>query len=513
MYKVNRFMHSFYFKDKIMFFKFKIDTSDISNEILTANTIAFANTIKKLKSFNKKPNILICGYTGAGKTSIIQALLGEDLVPDNKIGHEANPMTQDYDRYENELIGIWDSKGLEPDKGENEFIERTKKYIRELQENKNVDEHIHIFWYVISAGIERITETDLKIINLFPKESTLIIISKIDKDTRNKTVEAYKKKLIGEGNISEDKIIYTTDIEGGSRGIEELYEKSLEIMPEAYKIAFEEAQRINIEKAIQIKKEKDKKANYIILKYINEIRIYGDINKVNIKISSMLAELSNLYGLNEKYTNNFALPLLTLLYSFFYPKGMLELFNIENKDIDLIILISSIANYCKEKFEELSISIIENKQIETIDNSNKNFFNAYMQKYRSKILCYSESQLANMINKEENLILLIGDLAKNIYKIKSLKNNIWAIIISSIAALVPLLIGFAPIGMAASVILGVGVTAALGIRAVNVLLALIKAGSLIFGGKVFGAKRILDMLRNNYDILYDKNKSLLIRKL
>ena len=242
-----------------MFFKFKIDTSTISNEILTANTIAFGNTIKKLKADNKKPNILICGYTGVGKTSIIQALLGEDLVPDNKIGHEANPMTQDYDRYENELIGIWDSKGLEPDKGENEFIERTKKYIRELQENKNVDEHIHIFWYVISAGIERITETDLKIINLFPKESTLIIISKIDKDTRNKTVEAYKKKLIGEGNISEDKIIYTTDIEGGKIGIKELYEKSLEIMPEAYKNAFEEAQRINIEKAIQIKKEKVKK--------------------------------------------------------------------------------------------------------------------------------------------------------------------------------------------------------------------------------------------------------------
>ncbi|WP_288624331.1 GTPase domain-containing protein [uncultured Brachyspira sp.] len=473
----------------------------------------FLNKFEEEKKKYKRPNILICGYTGAGKTSIIQALLGKDLVPDNEI-KDAERGTMDYKRYENELIGIWDSMGLEPKKGEQDFIRMTEEFIRERQDkSNNVDDHIHIFWYVISAGIERITETDLKIINLFPKESTLIIISKIDKDTRNKTVEAYKKKLIGEGNISEDKIIYTTDIEGGKIGIKELYENSLKIMPEAYKIAFEEAQRINIEKAIQIKKEKDKKANYIILKYINEIRIYGDINKVNIKISSMLAELSNLYGLNEKYTNNFALPLLTLLYSFFYPKGMLELFNIENKDIDLIILISSIANYCKEKFEELSISIIENKQIETIDNSNKNFFNAYMQKYRSKILCYSESQLANMINKEENLILLIGDLAKNIYKIKSLKNNIWAIIISSIAALVPLLIGFAPIGMAASVILGVGVTAALGIRAVNVLLALIKAGSLIFGGKVFGAKRILDMLRNNYDILYDKNKSLLIRKL
>ena len=496
-----------------MFFNSKIDTSKISNEILTANTIAFDNTIKKLKSFNKKPNILICGYTGVGKTSIIQALLGKDLVPDNMIGYEAHPMTQDYDRYENELVGIWDSKGLEPDKGENEFIERTKKYIREVQENSNVDNHIHIFWYVISAGIGKVTDTDLKIINIFPKASTLIIISKIDIDKRNKTVEAIKKRLIENGNIAEDRIILTTDIEGDKIGVNELYEKSLEIMPEAYKIAFEEAQRINIEKAIQMKKEKNKKANHIILKYINEIRIYGDINEVNIKISSMLAELSNLYGLNEKYINNFALPLLTLLYAFFYPKGIFELFNTENKNIDFIILISSIANYCKDKFEELSISIIEGKQIETINNDNKNFFDTYMQKYRSKILCDSESKLANMISKEENLILLSGDLAKNIYKIKSLKNNIWAIIISSVAALVPLLIGFAPIGMAASVILGVGVTAALGVRAVNVLLALIKAGSIIFGGKVFGAKRILDMLRNNYDILYDKNKSLLIKKI
>lgn len=182
-----------------MFFKFKIDTSTISNEILTANTIAFGNTIKKLKADNKKPNILICGYTGAGKTNIIQALLEKDLVPDNKIGHEANPMTQDYDRYENELIGIWDSKGLEPDKGENEFIERTKKYIRELQENKNVDEHIHIFWYAISVGVGKVTDTDLKIINTFPKESTLIIISKADLDKRNETVKAIKKRLIEDG--------------------------------------------------------------------------------------------------------------------------------------------------------------------------------------------------------------------------------------------------------------------------------------------------------------------------
>ena len=258
-----------------MFFNSKIDTSTISNEILTANTLAFGNTIKKLKSDNKKPNILICGYTGAGKTSIIQALLGKDLVPDNMIGHEANPMTQDYDRYENSYIGIWDSKGLEPDKGENEFIERTKKYIREVQENKNVDNHVHIFWYAISVGVGKVTDTDLKIINIFPKESTLIIISKIDLDKRNETVKAINKRLIEDGNIAEDRIICATDIEGGKIGIKELYEKSLEIMPEAYKIAFEEAQRINIEKAIQIKKEK--KLDYIFINCIDILNGYNII--------------------------------------------------------------------------------------------------------------------------------------------------------------------------------------------------------------------------------------------
>lgn len=242
MHKVNRFMHSVYFKDKVMSFNSKIDASNIPNKILTANTIAFGNTIKNLKTFNKKPNILICGYTGVGKTSIIQALLGKDSVPDNEVGHEAKPKTQYYREHENELIRIWDSKGLEPDKGQDEFIRMTEEFIRKRQDkSNNVDDHIHIFWYAISVGIGKVTDTDLKIISIFPKESALIIISKIDLDKRGTTVEAIKRRLIKDGNIAEDRIILTTDIESGRIGIKELYEKSLEILPEAYKTAFEEA--------------------------------------------------------------------------------------------------------------------------------------------------------------------------------------------------------------------------------------------------------------------------------
>lgn len=72
----------------------------------------FYNQYKKERQKYKRPNILICGYTGSGKTSIIQSLLGEDLVPQDRI-KDGEPATQDYDKYENELVRVFDSKGKE----------------------------------------------------------------------------------------------------------------------------------------------------------------------------------------------------------------------------------------------------------------------------------------------------------------------------------------------------------------------------------------------------------------
>ena len=40
------------------------------------------------KRFGKRPNILVCGYTGSGKSSLVKAILGE-VVPDSAIGDGA----------------------------------------------------------------------------------------------------------------------------------------------------------------------------------------------------------------------------------------------------------------------------------------------------------------------------------------------------------------------------------------------------------------------------------------
>ena len=334
----------------------------------------FLNKFEEEKKKYKRPNILICGYTGAGKTSIIQAMLGKDLVPDNMIGHDANPMTQDYDRYENSYIGIWDSKGLEPDKGQDEFVLRTKNHIRKVQENKNVDEHIHIFWYTISVGVGKVTGTDLKIINSFPKESTLVIISKIDLDRKNRVVEAIKKELINNG-ISEDKIILTND--ESEKGIEELYYKSLEILPEAYKNAFEEAQRIDIEKAVDKVKEKNKAAAGIIgtatvsagAVAANPIPISDSIIITPIQIG-MIAGLSALYGLNKEQLQHQALPLIARTVGMITASSLTKLIpglgNVVNATVSVLIT-GALGWFVQNQFEKMAIAKVKGEPAPTID--------------------------------------------------------------------------------------------------------------------------------------------------
>lgn len=213
---------------------------------------------------NKRPVVLICGYTGTGKSTILQQIFGRDVVPDYKIGH-GEATTQEYDKYENELIKIYDSKGLEPDSGEDHFIAETNNFIRDRQESPDVNQHIHVFWYVIQGSGGRVTDTDIKIINSFKRESTIVIISKKD-ITKPQQLESIKEKLISEG-IRKDRIVAVSEppsLGQLGEGIDDLEKVTKLIMPDAYKSAWDEAQKVSIEKAISVIESKKKKAQAII---------------------------------------------------------------------------------------------------------------------------------------------------------------------------------------------------------------------------------------------------------
>lgn len=63
----------------------------------------FERNFCKAEQLCKRSNILVAGYTGSGKTSLIRTLLGSELVPAEGIGN-SRPCRIEFDSYENEDI-------------------------------------------------------------------------------------------------------------------------------------------------------------------------------------------------------------------------------------------------------------------------------------------------------------------------------------------------------------------------------------------------------------------------
>ena len=200
---------------------------------------------------NQRPTILICGYTGAGKSSMLRALLG-DVVSEEKIGH-GRPMTSNFDIYQNDYLSVYDSKGFEPGQTEQEFIENVDSFVKKCREDSNVQNHIHLVWYCIQGAGARVTEADKRLIQNVFNKNVLVLVTKND-ITRDKQRTAIKEQLIA-AEVPETKIIFCSEDDEHSK--KKIIQTSFEMMPEAFRDAFIAGQVADLDR-------KDTKANTII---------------------------------------------------------------------------------------------------------------------------------------------------------------------------------------------------------------------------------------------------------
>lgn len=318
--------------------------------------------------FGKRPNILVCGYTGSGKSSLVKAILG-DVVPDSAIGDGA-PRTMGYDCYENDLVRIWDSKGLELGETEESFTNETRKFVRSRQDDPNVDNHIHLVWYTIQGPGARVTDCDKNLIkNIFNTKNVIVVITKSD-ITRDNQKSALQQVIMDAG-IPADRIIFTCDEEGGSQGCRELMNLSYAMLPDAYKDAFMEAQRIDREAKIQAVRDKAGKAKAIIATATTAaagaaaipIPLSDAAVIVPIQVT-MIATLAGLYGLREEAVKQSALPFVARLAGVFLATSLLKLIPGLGSAINATVaatLTGAMGLYVKTNFEESAIAKIEGR--------------------------------------------------------------------------------------------------------------------------------------------------------
>ncbi len=202
----------------------------------------FQEKLEEIIAQIKRPTLLLCGYTGAGKTTLAQKIFGKNMIPDEDLKPRL-PGRPEYKSYHNENILLWDSKGLEPGSREKDFVKVTRDHLKQFAANADADRHIHLVWYCIQGEAGRITQTDLELIKSMGTE-VIIVITRL-KTSDPERLEALKQSLMSEG-ISRRNIV-TVD-SGDSNSLKRLINHSLERLPPIYCDAFISAQQIDLEK-------------------------------------------------------------------------------------------------------------------------------------------------------------------------------------------------------------------------------------------------------------------------
>jgi uncharacterized protein (DUF697 family)/GTP-binding protein EngB required for normal cell division len=140
--------------------------------------------LAKQKAELVKPNIVVCGGTGTGKSSLINRFFGIEIA---KVG-SGQPITKGMNKYEQENIPVivYDTEGYEISSASNgkvNFDQKIKPEI-EIMNKGDLKDQIHLVWYCISITNHRVTNYDLENIEYFIKNGmkTAVVFTQCDND-------------------------------------------------------------------------------------------------------------------------------------------------------------------------------------------------------------------------------------------------------------------------------------------------------------------------------------------
>ena len=237
-----------------------------------------------------RATVLVCGWTGAGKSSLIKTMLDVDAPIS-----DGTPCTQQFDVYENKKVRVYDSKGMEKGELVRDFVQKLDGFIKGRRTTSSIERNIHIIWYVIDAVACRFDDGDTAIVNelnnLVGEHNLLFILTKCDSARQNQ-INGLIQKITASCGVTERDIIPVCDEKGRQdpeikpairNGVLYLLERTLSILPEALHASMEMAQKADLEMKNQIIEQiiesiKNKKSNSLII--VTKSKIEKDTGQI-----------------------------------------------------------------------------------------------------------------------------------------------------------------------------------------------------------------------------------------
>lgn len=215
-----------------------------------------------------KPNILVIGATGVGKSSLINTIFGEDLARTGT----GKPVTQELNVYQSDKVPVclYDTVGYEiGTQKQREFLDNVVQYAIDSNDKK-VEDRIHLVWYCIGASGHRVHTVDIDVINRLNEEQIPVAIVFTKSDLISDEESQSLKQTVIQAKLNNDMFETTNEkLEDlGYMDTEKLIDWSIEKLPEGLKRAFISAQKVNLE-------HKREEAKKIILQHTGSAAVVG----------------------------------------------------------------------------------------------------------------------------------------------------------------------------------------------------------------------------------------------
>ena len=194
----------------------------------------------------QRPNVLVAGATGAGKSSLVNAVFGADLAATGA----GLPVTEHIGRHEtpNTPIVLYDTVGYEIDADTRpDAIDEIVEFAAGRAQG-DAAERMHLVWYVIDASRARVLDLDIELIDRLRRQHlpVAVVLAKADVASLE-DLDALRHELLA--IIPADSIFAVTTRPipvMGRLELEGLCEWSARQLPDALRLAFAQAQRISL---------------------------------------------------------------------------------------------------------------------------------------------------------------------------------------------------------------------------------------------------------------------------